>query len=274
MFASRTTQSSAAAANAPRDAITVDIAALEREYKLIRRRGAKLQAAEFKAFLAKIGFKKAPDVAQQLFNAFDVNRDGELGVEEFITGLTCLTSEDVDQKLDFVFRMLDKDGSGGISEMEIQLFMKAFFHMGLSTVEIILRTVEGLVGTTKRAQAGSYRLTLIQQAEEAMRTTNQQQADKAIIIADRNADGMIDYPEFFSWVKQEPQMVRWVENIGHYWASLAMSAGDPNLDPRLVTGRGDAERQINSAKVAAFLQSKMVRGPRLQFGAPAAVATC
>eukprot|EP01043_Picozoa_sp_COSAG02_P088353 COSAG02_NODE_25481_length_657_cov_1.413978_1_plen_52_part_10 len=52
-------------------------------------------------------------MAQRLFNAFDLNRDGELQPEEFITGLTLMTGEDRDRKLEFIFRMLDKDGSGG-----------------------------------------------------------------------------------------------------------------------------------------------------------------
>eukprot|EP01051_Picozoa_sp_SAG22_P021355 SAG22_NODE_4684_length_1192_cov_3.906679_2_plen_173_part_00 len=129
----------------------------------------------------------------------------------------------------------NQDGSGAISETEIQLFMKVrskalsslvlplelcclrqcrslpsvclpvvhgkgFFHLGLSTVEIVLRTVEGLVGSTKRAQAGSYRMQLIQMAEDKMRQNNDTLAAKAIIIADRNNDGRIDYPEFVSTV--------------------------------------------------------------------------
>ena len=71
---------------------------LEVEYRKVARRG-KLKIAEFKAFLTTIGFAKAQDVAQRLFNAFDLNRDGELEAEEFISGLTLMMDEDRDRKL-------------------------------------------------------------------------------------------------------------------------------------------------------------------------------
>ena len=44
------------------------MAVLEREYKRVARRG-RLGLPEFKQFVARVGFQKAPDVAQQVSTA-------------------------------------------------------------------------------------------------------------------------------------------------------------------------------------------------------------
>jgi hypothetical protein len=61
----------------PRDAIVVDMAVLEREYKRVARRG-RLGLPEFKQFVARVGFQKAPDVAQQVSTALSDYNSNEV----------------------------------------------------------------------------------------------------------------------------------------------------------------------------------------------------
>ena len=239
----------------PVEPIIVSKDRLEREYKKVARKG-KLRVSEFKAFLTNIGFEKSQEVAQRLFNAFDLNRDGELQAEEFITGLTLMTGEDSDRKLEFIFRMLDKDGSGGISELEIRTFMKNFFVLGVDAVSIILRAIEGLVGTTG---ARDYRSNLVDQADDLVRNKVERMMEKAIIMADSNPDGRIGFDEFRQWIYADPQLLQWVHSLGSYWAGLSQEANNGNMDPRHIRGKGDAERKVNAVKVKEYLEAHMGR---------------
>ena len=115
---------------------------LKQAYGKIARK-SKVRLPEFKVFLQNAGFKKSQDAGARLSNAFDSNGDGELEPEEFITSLTLMTAGDVESKLEFVFTMLDKDRSGGISEIEIRLFMKGFFVLTKDVIGMVLTAVEG-----------------------------------------------------------------------------------------------------------------------------------
>ena len=126
----------------PREPIKLDPEQLKQAYGKIARK-SKVRLPEFKVFLQNAGFKKSQDVGARLFNAFDSNGDGELEPEEFITSLTLMTAGDVESKLEFVFTMLDKDRSGGISEIEIRLFMKGFFVLTKDVIGMVLTAVEG-----------------------------------------------------------------------------------------------------------------------------------
>ena len=253
--AARSGGGGASAKHRPVEKITIQKDQLEREYKKVARKG-KLRMSEFKAFLTNIGFAKSQDVAQRLFNAFDLNRDGELQAEEFITGLTLMVDEDRDRKLEFIFRMLDKDGAGGISETEIRTFMKGFFVLGVDAVSIILRTIEGLVGTTG---AQAYRSNLVDQADDLMRNKIELMTEKAIIMADANNDGRIGFDEFRQWVDGDDQLLQWVEGLGSYWAGLSQEANNSNMDPRHIRGKGDAERKLNAIKVQEYLETHMAK---------------
>merc|ERR1711871_31644 len=236
-----------------RTPVIVDRKLLEAEYKKVARRG-KLKIGEFKAFLNNIGFKKSQHVAQRLFAAFDLNKDGELDAEEFITGLTLMTESDAEKKLEFIFRMLDKDGSGAISEIEIRVFMKGFFVLAVDCVNTIANTIEGLVGSTGSTE---YRADLSKKADSVVKNKTDQLTTEALILADSNADGRIGFDEFREWVLGDDQMFRWIEGIGPYWLSLAQGAADPKMDPRHVKAGKTETRRVNAMKLQEYLQQKM-----------------
>lgn len=52
-------------------------------------------------------------------------------------------------------------------------------------------------------------------------------------------------------------MVRWIEDLGDYWLSLAQGAADPKLDPRQIKAGHSETRRINALKLQEYLQSKM-----------------
>ena len=68
-----------------------------------------------------------PIMAQRLFNAFDRSGDGKVSLDELEGGLLLLCGGPAEDKVDFMFTMIDSDGDGSISQSELELFMSGFF---------------------------------------------------------------------------------------------------------------------------------------------------
>jgi hypothetical protein len=74
-----------------------------------------------------------------------------------------------------------------------------------------------------------------------MALRQQQIAVRAFRAADGDGNATIDFDEFAQWVRGEPQLLRWVENLGRYWAKLA-SATELHTDPEAAKARGEATK--------------------------------
>jgi len=62
-------------------------------------------------------------LTERLFSAFDASGDGEVDFMEFALGVSRMCEGDVDAKLGLVFDMLDVDGSGEVSPLELILMV-------------------------------------------------------------------------------------------------------------------------------------------------------
>ncbi len=62
-------------------------------------------------------------LTERLFSAFDSSGDGEVDFMEFALGVSRMCEGDVDAKLGLVFDMLDVDGSGEVSPLELILMV-------------------------------------------------------------------------------------------------------------------------------------------------------
>ncbi|KAK6179844.1 hypothetical protein SNE40_012108 [Patella caerulea] len=56
---------------------------------------------------------------KHVFRTFDLNKNGLVDVKEFLTGIGCSTSEDINTKLEWAFAVYDINGDGFITKAEI-----------------------------------------------------------------------------------------------------------------------------------------------------------
>ena len=106
-------------------------------------------------------------LAQRVISVFDENKDGAISFDEFINGLTALsTGTDEQQKIRFAFKIYDLDEDGFLSNGDLFLTLKMMVGDNLSDVQL------------------------------------QQLVDRTIAMSDEDGDGMLSYDEFSKTVSR------------------------------------------------------------------------
>ncbi|KAK4196330.1 hypothetical protein QBC40DRAFT_209562 [Triangularia verruculosa] len=115
-----------------------------------------ITAAELGAVMRELGLNPSPEELQDIVNEADLNKDGVISFEEFLSLMSMGVKEtDTEQELINAFKVFDKDGSGTISSDELRNVLKSLGE-NLTDAEL----------------------------------------DEMISLADKNGDGHIDYQEF------------------------------------------------------------------------------
>ncbi|XP_044298289.1 guanylyl cyclase-activating protein 3 [Varanus komodoensis] len=79
-----------------------------------------LSLHEFKALLGLHGLNpQANHYVDQVFNTFDLNKDGFIDFLEFIAAINLVIRGKIDQKLKWYFKLYDADGNGTIDKREL-----------------------------------------------------------------------------------------------------------------------------------------------------------
>ncbi|XP_027622379.1 guanylyl cyclase-activating protein 3 isoform X2 [Tupaia chinensis] len=80
---------------------------------------------EFKTLLGLQGLnQKANQHVDQVYNTFDLNKDGFIDVLEFIAAVNLIVQGKMEQKLKWYFKLYDADGNGSIDKKELlNIFM-------------------------------------------------------------------------------------------------------------------------------------------------------
>uniref|UniRef100_A0A8C4VXG4 Guanylate cyclase activator 1C n=1 Tax=Gopherus evgoodei TaxID=1825980 RepID=A0A8C4VXG4_9SAUR len=79
-----------------------------------------LSLYEFKTLLDLHGLNPQADTyVDQVFNTFDLNKDGFIDFLEFIAAINLVTRGKIDQKLKWYFKLYDADGNGSIDKKEL-----------------------------------------------------------------------------------------------------------------------------------------------------------
>jgi len=73
---------------------------------------------QFESGLKQIGFTDSLRI-EQMFSAFDQNKDGEINFQEFVTSLSVVQHGSSEDRLKFMFRAYDTDGNGSLSQSEV-----------------------------------------------------------------------------------------------------------------------------------------------------------
>jgi len=69
------------------------------------------------------------DFAHHIFSVFDTDNDGLISFKEFIRALSITSRGNVDEKLEWAFRLYDMDGDGFVSRLEMIQVVAAMYKM-------------------------------------------------------------------------------------------------------------------------------------------------
>ncbi|XP_045719880.2 guanylyl cyclase-activating protein 3 [Mirounga angustirostris] len=91
---------------------------------------------EFKTFLGLQGLNsKANQHVDQVYNTFDMNKDGFIDFLEFIVAVNLVIRGKMEQKLKWYFKLYDVDGNGSIDKKELlNIFMAVQTFNGQQTL--------------------------------------------------------------------------------------------------------------------------------------------
>ena len=141
-----------------------DIARLKKKFNsLDKDKSGTIEPSEF---FSVPSMAKNP-LAQRVISVFDENKDGKISFEEFLSGLSSLsTGSNQMEKFKFAFKVYDFDGDGMISNGDLYLTLKLMVGNNLTDVQL------------------------------------QQLVDRTIVQGDEDGDGMLSFDEFFNVVSE------------------------------------------------------------------------
>jgi WD40 repeat protein len=260
--------------------LALDHRKVQTEFRRIARgpsgRRGQLRLPGFKLLLKRIGWKDGGALAQQLFQAFDKDKNGEVSLDEMQGGLALLASSSggrsaAASKVELMFSMMDSDGNGTIDVDELQLFVGGVLTLTSDAIELVLRAIEGMlpwtdddellgsragaVAAAQSHQREAFRFKLRRSVETLLRQRRERLVERAMAAADVDNDGAVTLPEWQQFCAQEPQLLRWMDRLGSYWTSVARGEG-------LVVEGGGA-RQLQAMALQSFLGAQL-RGLRLE----------
>jgi len=154
-----------------------------------------LDKETFKKGLGKLescGLKNLDDTpfGDRLFHLLDVNHDGTVDLQEFISGLSLLCKGTVEEKLELSFKAYDLDGNGYIEKGELALMFKSAWISGFRAL---------------CATHGNEELSMedLNEFSEEMATLF---AENAFDTLDTNGDGQLSFEEFKEFALAEPKI--------------------------------------------------------------------
>ncbi|KAK6188786.1 hypothetical protein SNE40_004893 [Patella caerulea] len=103
----------------------------------------------------------AKTFARNVFRVMDLDGNGSIDLREFVLGMSSLTGDDVNKKIEWAFRVYDVNGDGVISPKEFKKIVRAIFKMhgrGVSSKEHIDRLCSDLMRSMDADRDGTITL--------------------------------------------------------------------------------------------------------------------
>jgi len=132
--------------------------------------------------------------ATLVFRVFDENNDGSIEFEEFIRALSITSRGNLDEKLQWAFKLYDVDNDGFITRSEMYNIVEAIYQM---------------VGQTPTAEDEN---------------TPQRRVDKIFSQMDKNHDDKLTLDEFREGSKADPRIVQAL-SLGDNWRTHLLFYG-------------------------------------------------
>jgi Ca2+-binding EF-hand superfamily protein len=129
--------------------------------------------------------------AERLFHLLDVNGDGAVDLQEFISGLSMLCKGTVEEKLALSFKAYDIDGNGFISKEELALMFKSAWIAGFRAL---------------CASHGNEEQLSMEDLNEFSEEMANLFAENAFDTLDTNGDGQLSFEEFKEFALAEPKI--------------------------------------------------------------------
>jgi Ca2+-binding EF-hand superfamily protein len=98
------------------------------------RDGGTMRIQQFLAFLNQVGFRQSDVVGRKLSHAFDADKNGFIDLPEFSSVISLMCSGDNDEKVDFIFSLIDVDRDGSVSASEVSIFIEGMFSLTTDVV--------------------------------------------------------------------------------------------------------------------------------------------
>lgn len=106
-----------------------DVKVYQKLFKQHCPKGNHLSRKDFKSVYNQLFPGDCSEFADQMFRTFDTDGDGKVDFLEFLTGLCMTDSDDVNEKIEWAFKMYDVDGNGTISMDEVKKLSMAYYKM-------------------------------------------------------------------------------------------------------------------------------------------------
>ncbi|CCA71708.1 probable FRQ1-regulator of phosphatidylinositol-4-OH kinase protein [Serendipita indica DSM 11827] len=124
-------------------------------------------------------FGDSEQFAEYVFNVFDKDRNGTIDFKEFICALSVTSRGQLDEKLEWAFKLYDIDGDGFI------------------TYDEMLKIVQSIYKMTDQ---------MVQLPEDE--NTAEKRVDKIFASMDRDKDAKLTFQEFVEGSKHDPTIVK------------------------------------------------------------------
>ncbi|XP_062613823.1 hippocalcin-like protein 1 [Saccostrea cucullata] len=98
---------------------------------------AQLTRKDFIEVYDKIFSGDAREFAEHVFRTFDTDGNGMVNFQEFVVGLFVSSSQEMDKKLDWAFRVYDINGDGFITKDEMSKIITSICKMTTTTVKSV-----------------------------------------------------------------------------------------------------------------------------------------
>ena len=186
----------------------------------------------FQAALTACGFAETDqEVLDRLFSVFDTNCDSTVNFREFTIGISTIAKGTFEEKLEFAFKAIDKDGAGSIGKDEM-----------LSTLKILSQTC---------THFGD---------EELKQESLEEVVDSIYDEVDVEGNAQLNYREYLHAVARHPNIVNYIMHAGEAAVAPAKEKteeepseanGDSLKSPRDAPETPAAGKQADEAEPAA-----------------------
>jgi len=170
-----------------------------------------------------------PDIVELCFQLFDTDKNGKLGTDEFITGITILTSGTVEQKAELVFKCIDKNSDGAITKLELRQYVT-------KTVEI------AKTAYSKQVKDEGVNLVLRMGLNVALKVMKEALIDDILeqaFKADTNHDSKLELDEWVAAAKENNKAVVLFLNPGGLVMDLTEKLKESADEVGLITTKSD-----------------------------------